>query len=185
MKTSINVLFFLACVSLSTSCQVERKQKKFVHVFCDNFPQLKIDSTMTDTVGIKKYIDDEISGNKNDTINFIIECPDNIVFANITLTENILKKQISLYQDERTIVTVYNKCLSEFTPPWVKKNKKIADLSIKVDSTGFLSIDNKKATIDSICKKYHGQNITIQIFADKKLSFAKFIEISECKLPKN
>lgn len=150
-----------------------------MHIFCDNFPELKINSVKTDTIGIKKYIDEELSENKYDSINFIIECPDNIVFTSVTLTENILKQQIRLYQDERTIITVYNKCLLEFSPPWEKKNKKTADLNIKVNSKGLLSIDNKSANIDSICEKYHGQNMTIQIIADKELSFAKFLEISK------
>ena len=156
---------------------MEHRQKRTIHVFCDNFPELKIDSITTDTIGLKKIVGDELNEYKTDSIKFIIECPDNIVLASVTLTENILKKQVSLYQGNRVIVTIYNKCSSEFSFPSDKRNRKPADIVIIVDNNGVLTMDNKSTTIDSICEKYRGQNISIEIIADNKLSLDKFSEI--------
>ena len=38
-------------------------------------------------------------------------------------------------------------------------------------------MDNKSTTIDYLCEKYRGRNITIQIIADRKFPIDKFSEI--------
>lgn len=178
MRKPFIILFYIFCSSLLTSCRVEHKPKETVHVFCDNFPTLTIDSTITDTIGLKKHLIEKLTNGNADTINFIIECPNNVVFDNVTQTENILKKEVSRYRAKKQIVTIYNKCILEYSPPWDKKKQKSADIILKIDVNGKLSINNKSITIDSLCEKYKGQNITIEIIADGEMSYDQFSNIS-------
>ncbi|HEY9044765.1 MAG TPA: hypothetical protein VIN08_02670 [Ohtaekwangia sp.] len=178
MKNSAILLCFLSYSFLPTGCQQQNEKKKEVHIFCDNFPELKIDSITTDTARFRKYIETALAANSTDSIQFVIECPDNIVLESITQTENILKEQIDLSKNKRPgKIIVYNKCLSELSLPLGKVNQRPANLIVRADINGNLSIDNNSITLDSICQKYRRQNITIEIVADNRLSMDKFSEI--------
>lgn len=177
IKTYILLLFYLFSLSFIISCRVVKKQKKVLHVYCDNFPALIVDTIPLDTIQFKKYIKRELKRAKNDSIDFIIECPNNIVLEEVLSTESIIEKQINSYSRKRISILVYNKCLSEFTLPWNKKIKQSADITVNIDSIGMLSINNKPVDIHSLCEQYRGQNITIKIIADTRLSVEKFGEI--------
>jgi biopolymer transport protein ExbD len=175
MKILIIIVFFISC--LFTCCQEVSGQKKTVHVFCDNFPELKINLTVTDTSRLKEYVQNELAQNQHDSLYFVIECPDNIVYENVIQTDNMLKRKISLLKNEKSKIVVYDKCLNELFLPSQTKDRKLADVTIRADIRGDLFYDNKPVTLDLICEKYRGQNITIEISADKDLTIDKFSAI--------
>lgn len=175
MKIIVIALFFISFFPFTSSPQVVIRQEKKLNIFCDNFPRIQIDSINTDTTGLKKYINDKLIGIKNDSITFIIACPDNIALQSVILTENMLRKHVNLYQNKESAIFIYNKCTTEFSLPWV--NKTLIDLSIRVDINAQLSLENKPISIEALCEKYEGQDVTIEIIADTKLTIDKFSEI--------
>ncbi|MDB5283191.1 MAG: hypothetical protein JWO06_2266 [Bacteroidota bacterium] len=166
MKPLVITIFFIACCICPVFCQT-----KTVHILCDKVPELRIESTTTNSKGVKKYVKDVLAKNSNDSIYFIIECQDNMVIENVLRTEKIISDEVRLRGGQNPKVSVYNKCLKEFSLQL--KSVKVPDLIIMIDSTGNINIATEPVSLDSICEKYKGQPITIRIIADRNLAFDK------------
>ncbi len=177
MRIPLTTVYLVVCLILISKCTPSTIKNEVITVYCDHFPELKIDSFLTDTSGLKKFVTKKFTESYSDSIIFNIECPDNIVIENIIKTEMIIKDQINQTVRSKTKFKIYNNCLANLSPPNHKSERVNADVVVRIDNRGNLLLNDSSITLEAICDRYKGQNIRIELIPDESLPADKLISI--------
>ena len=170
---------FLFISILSFSCKHEKRLgNRVINVYCDNFPNLTIDTLTTDTIGFVQYIkeiDNEIENYDSLIVN--INCPNNIVLPNIISTYRITKTNLLLSEKYKSKNKINNNCISDLPNFLFNQNLKY-DIILKIDENGIIYLDNgNKIELETICTNFKNKNITIKLIANPSLKTEKFVKI--------
>jgi hypothetical protein len=161
------IVMFLFC------CKEVKKSKQIISIATDEFPKLKLDSTLTDTIQISRLLMDKFKKTKDDSVQVVIECNQNIVLPEIKRTVKLIKNVMQKYKGDAHL-SLYNKCLIEFKFPSLGHHT-LNKITLTVDKDGNLWMNNNSVDIDAFCRENKDKPITIILKGNRGLSIDRIL----------